>query len=75
MTPGPGANSHHLVRAACKYANTVHVDQTERETFANVWSPFHADFPTHRAAADGFHTARLVQELQELFSDPFRLSR
>ncbi|KGJ75679.1 chloramphenicol acetyltransferase [Cryobacterium roopkundense] len=119
----------------------------ERETFANVWSPFHNDFSTfhertadvlaryrtatsfqpqpdipsnvfdissvpwasftgfslqtrdgwkhlspiftlgryretegrtvmpvaiqvHHAAADGFHTARIVQELQELFSDP-----
>ena len=29
----------------------------------------------HHAAADGFHTARLVQELQELFSDPSWLSR
>ncbi len=124
----------------------------ERETFANVWSPFHADFSTfhehtadvleryrtatslqpqpdmpanmfdissvpwasftgfslqirdgwkhllpiftlgryretggrtvmpvaiqvHHAAADGFHTARLVQELQVLFSDPSWLSK
>ncbi|TFD11515.1 chloramphenicol acetyltransferase CAT [Cryobacterium sp. TMT1-21] len=124
----------------------------ERETFANVWSPFHADFSifheqavdvlaryrnatsfqpqpdmpanvfdissipwasftgfslqirdgwkhllpiftlgryreaggrtvmpvaiqVHHASADGFHTARLVQELQVLFSDPSWLSK
>lgn len=29
----------------------------------------------HHAAADGFHTARLVQELQELFSNPSWLSK
>ena len=128
------------------------VFNAERETFANVWTPFHADFPTfhanaadvltehrnttsfqpqpdmpantfdissvpwvsftgfslhmrdgwkhllpiltlgryrevqgrttmplaiqiHHAAADGFHTARLIQELQELFSNPSWLSR
>ncbi|WP_420898225.1 CatA-like O-acetyltransferase [Cryobacterium sandaracinum] len=28
----------------------------------------------HHAAADGFHTARLVQELQALCSDPSWLS-
>ena len=29
----------------------------------------------HHAAPDGFHTARLIQELQELFSHPSWLSR
>lgn len=29
----------------------------------------------HHAAADGFHTARLIKELEELFRDPSWLSR
>ncbi|MFZ4894056.1 CatA-like O-acetyltransferase [Plantibacter sp. Mn2098] len=39
-----------------------------READGRIWLPVAAQI--HHAAADGFHTARLLNELQELFATP-----